>query len=141
MSRTKIDYNVTNLVFVYGSLKNDKWNNRFLATSDYLGECVTEDRYWLGDVGFPYAFPQFLLPSYLEHKAKPVLGEVWIVDSLESFAYIDMLEGYPRHYYRHVINTDYGRAWMYVNPDVEDIQHCSTCSVIYYHGEEVYQWQ
>lgn len=120
------------LVFVYGTLKfghgNWKWS---LAHSEYLGPDVTEDKYILGDVGFPYCFPRYVFQSDMldrcKHLFKPVVGDVFSVDEL-TMGKLDRLEGYPSHYNRIRINTRGGHeCWMYVQEDREALFSCYKC--------------
>jgi len=141
LSSIKVDFNALDLVFVYGSLKEGMWNNRLLYDSELIGAYVTYDKFLLGDVGVPYAFPECVLPSEVKHKAKPILGEVWRMDDFITFSLLDSLEGHPRHYYRTLTETDYGPCWIYVNPDAEDIALCDECPVEMYDSQEVYKWR
>lgn len=97
-------------VFVYGTLKSGYGNNRLLASSEFIGEAVTEEAFHLCELG---AFPGMLEAD--EHEGDPLLvsGEVWEVDE-KTFASLDRLEGHPTFYKRRTLDTSEGKAWGYI---------------------------
>jgi len=62
---------LTDLVFVYGTLKHGGRNHRLLAGAEYVGPARTERKYRLIDCG-PY-------PALVEHAAEPleITGELY----------------------------------------------------------------
>lgn len=62
---------LTDLVFVYGTLKRGGRNHRLLAGAEFVGPARTEPRYRLIDCG-PY-------PALIEYAAEPleVIGELY----------------------------------------------------------------
>jgi len=98
----------THLVFVYGTLRRGQGNyKRLLTSSEWLGEHVVSgwDMYDLG------AFPAVVRGH------GDVTGDVFRVTP-DTFARLDMLEGYPRFYDRELIETPAGAAWVYCHNDI-----------------------
>lgn len=117
-------------VFVYGTLKRGRGNNRLLSTSTYIGETSTKEKFALGNVGFPYAFPESIVPDKYSKLLFPVRGEVWKIEDHSSADSLDHLEGYPVHYDRTIIETqDYGKAWMYTQMDWSAAEKCMACTL------------
>ncbi len=100
---------MTERVFVYGTLKTGEANHGFMEDSD--GQLVA--RTWitgwqLVDMGaFPVAMPG--------SSSQEIFGEIYTVSTL---AILDMLEGYPYHYQRTVIETPFGLTWIYYQKHV-----------------------
>lgn len=118
------------LFFVYGTLQRGYHNNRLLNTSRFICEDITEDKYMLGDVGFPYAFPKHIFEEgfFEEHFYLPVRGEVWEVSDLSVMESIDRLEGEGSHYHRKKINTQTGSGvYIYEQLDPSLLQYCYQC--------------
>lgn len=87
---------LTDLLFVYGTLKGGGRNHRLLAGAEFIASARTEPRYRLIDCG-PY-------PAMLEHPAAPleIIGELYrISDSL--LPALDELEDEGTLYRRVVI--------------------------------------
>lgn len=158
MSRLKIDYDLCNRVFVYGTLKSGHHNNLLLGGASFLSESTTEQGFLLLNYGVPVAVPRSLVqaPSYprrygdtrnpLEglygasqrsYEALPVRGEVYQLHHKDDFIRLDKLEGHPDLYYRSLTPVlGVGLCWMYMwpyGPDQED----DTCPVI----DGAYEWQ
>lgn len=131
---------VTPLLFVYGTLKKGCGNNRLLSDSEYVGQRVTSDKYCLGDVGFPYAFPAHVFDGYeFEEEFLPVLGDLFKVTNPVVMARVDALEGEGSHYHRKLIETTEGEtAWMYHQLNPMSINSCYLCSVT---PEGEYEWK
>ena len=98
----------TTLVFVYGSLLSGLLNSKFLNTAKLLGEFTTPPSYKMFDLG--------MFPCIVRGGDTPIKGEIYQVDE-ETFAVLDRLEGHPDFYRRSKINTDQGKAWVYLYPD------------------------
>jgi len=83
-------------VFVYGTLKRAYGNNKLLRDSEFIGTYETTELFFLGDVGYPYAFEASLLEDHEEKEEllKPVLGELFHVTEPKVAASLDCLEGY-----------------------------------------------
>jgi len=95
----------TTLVFVYGTLRPGERNHHYLATAARRGTYITPAQFTLLDTG-PY-------PAALDEGATTLTGDVFAVDD-DTFAALDVLEGYPVHYTRRRIDTDFGPAWIYL---------------------------
>lgn len=100
---------MSELIFVYGTLKRGFGNNRIIADQKYIGHGITQIANWqmysLG--GFPG----------VTRGSKAITGELWEVDEA-SFARCDTLEGHPYFYRREQVNVLVGDeehvAWMYI---------------------------
>lgn len=97
-------------VFVYGTLRSGHHNHGLLEGSDatFIGDTKVGG-YILLDLG---AFPA-CIPSYDKNEFK-VVGEVYSVDG-ETLSRLDRLEGvFNKFYMRQVVDTEWGRAFIYV---------------------------
>lgn len=88
---------MSNLVFVYGTLKRCEGNDRYLSKPGaiFVGPAVTEDNFRMIHVGFPVIFK--------DEAGKPVAGEVYRVSD-DTLKRLDGLEGEGRMYHRHRID-------------------------------------
>lgn len=124
---------ICKLVFVYGTLQQDHGNSRIFErhNAECLGARVTEDKYVLGDVGFPYALtPEAIGGRLDEEMFRPVEGELWIIPNTDCLADLDCLEGNGHHYTREVVKLSTGEeAWMYLQPDRRVLKHCYRCTI------------
>jgi gamma-glutamylcyclotransferase (GGCT)/AIG2-like uncharacterized protein YtfP len=108
---------MTNLFFVYGTLKLGYGNNRVLGNSSkFIGKGVTTNRYKVYNIGFPLAC--------YSKKGKPMLGEIFEVTESSVVEALDRLEGQGRFYTRVkrlVKNIDFFDqellAWIYEIPE------------------------
>lgn len=98
-------------IFVYGTLRRGEVNHYLLETSHYLGECYTDEVFYLYDLG---AYPG------LGPGNQSITGEVYQVDDL-TFHRLDQLEDYPREYDRKPIETPFGHAWVYLYQDTSKL--------------------
>jgi len=116
-------------VFVYGTLKRGHGNHKLLRAATFMGTTRTKGRYALGDIGFPYAFPETVIPSHLHSRlCHPVVGECYMLHSPSTLETLDHLEGYPTHYDRTVVELlNLQQAWMYVMPDWHTAVYCDAC--------------
>ncbi|KAJ8307039.1 hypothetical protein KUTeg_015123 [Tegillarca granosa] len=94
-----------NKVFVYGTLKSNQPNGRFMRDNSngfakFIGKGVTEKRYPLVIIG------EFNLPGLLkkEDLGKQVLGEIFEVDEKKT-QWLDMFEDHPHLYKREIIRV------------------------------------
>lgn len=128
-----------NLFFVYGTLQTFGGNNSLLQLATLIDDAVvTQDKYALGDVGFPYAFPSFIVPDQHKELLFPVKGELWKVTDSTSLLDLDMLEGHPDHYEREIVDlADGTRAWMYLQKNWKYAVHCEACHL----DEGVWKWR
>jgi gamma-glutamylcyclotransferase (GGCT)/AIG2-like uncharacterized protein YtfP len=96
---------MTDLVFVYGSLKRGFHNHGILEGSNarFRGNHKTEANYTMYSLGS--------FPGVVQGGETSIRGEVYEVDSLKS---LDTLEGYPSFYTRIKIDTRWGPVWMYI---------------------------
>lgn len=89
--------------FVYGTLKSGYGNNGCMGdekTSQLVDTAVTIDR--LPCIGKGESFPYMLdIPG----QGKNVKGELWVTTVKNLTSSLDMLEGYPHHYVRRVIDV------------------------------------
>lgn len=92
-------------VFVYGTLLAGESNHRWLAGASYLGEWTTPPLFRLTDLG-PY-------PVLSPAGRTAVSGEVYRISRL-ILQRLDVLEVYPSEYQRRLIDTPWGRAWVYL---------------------------
>jgi len=123
--------------FVYGTLKEGYSNNRLLMSSRKMTNTQTVSKLVLGNVGFPYAFPDDAVPEQYKKLLFPVKGEMYEVDTVKSFVNLDILEGYPSHYNRRIVRFENGLdAWMYVQPDWYNARYCDACTL----EDETWSW-
>ncbi len=92
-------------VFVYGTLLRGQVNHGLLADADFLGSHRTEPRYALFLLG--------AYPGLVAGGSTAVSGEVYRVKD-PGLRALDRLEDYPRLYDRKLIQTPFGRAWVYL---------------------------
>ncbi|MDP5255589.1 MULTISPECIES: gamma-glutamylcyclotransferase [unclassified Vibrio] len=104
---------MTQLVFVYGTLRQGECNHHLLENSDFLGHYQSQKDYHLFDVG-PY-------PALIDGK-QSVYGEVYRIDEA-TLAQLDILEDVPIEYRREQINTPYGQAWIYLYQDEDALDN------------------
>lgn len=90
------DFELTNLVFVFGTLKSGYRNNKLcLNGAEFLGEAISvDDNYVMQDVGFPTLWQDAEDPQ----KGR-VVGEVYQINSKQLVA-CDRLEHNGRMYTR-----------------------------------------
>ena len=90
-------------IFVYGSLRRKQGNSHWMTNAQLLGQHSVAD-YQLYSLGhYPGAVPG----------KGTVHGEVYRVDAA-TMAELDELRTKAGEYARHLIQTPYGSAWMYV---------------------------
>lgn len=90
-------------IFVYGSLRRKQGNSHWMTNAQLLGQHSVPD-YQLYSLGhYPGAVPG----------NGTVRGEVYRVDAA-TMAELDELRTKAGEYARHLIQTPYGSAWMYV---------------------------
>ena len=90
---------MSNLVFVYGTLKKGNWNNCLLERAKFVGEAVTCDPFLMTTVGFPYMIPKEMV-SRSEVELLPVRGEVYEVADALTRLKLDNLEGVSSGHYK-----------------------------------------
>lgn len=101
------------VLFVYGTLKQDHSNNRLLKGAEFLGTAKTLEKYSLYESGIPYV----IKGETVSH----IYGELYRVDEL-TLKIIDSLEGHPRWYRREEVEVLTGdcitvTAWLYFYPE------------------------
>lgn len=93
-------------IFVYGTLKKGFSNDKFLEKSEFIGNCVTKDKYlmYIYKNG-PYPFP-YMLDSTSDNNeyAVKIKGEAYIISD-ETLAKLDWLEGTPDFYFKKEIEV------------------------------------
>jgi len=126
-------------VFVYGTLQYLQGNHSLLRDATFWGTTKTIDKFALGDVGFPYAFPFNTVPLNMRSKlCWQVQGEMYELHSPSTMSSLDGLEGFPRHYDRKVVHLENGKsAWMYVQTDWSLADWCDACDF----EEETWIWR
>lgn len=90
-------------IFVYGTLRYKQGNSHWMTNAQLLGEHSVEG-YQLYSVGL---YPGAVLGEGI------VQGEVYRIDA-STLAELDALRLKAGEYARHLIQTPYGSAWMYV---------------------------
>ena len=114
-------------VFVYGSLKEGKYNHNRLKGSEKVGKATTVDKWAMigEDLPFPYCIEEY-------DKGYNVVGEVYEV-TVPIMKKLDSLEGYPNFYDKKIIKVNLDgeevEAWIYY----EEMQH-------YTEGELIKEW-
>lgn len=111
------------LVAVYGSLKRGFGNHRLLqgefydgvGDAEFLGEYVIPEGMFvmrsLG--GFPAIFKS---SEEKDGVSTPITIEVYRVSDTNMMENLDSLEGHPGWYRRELIDTPFGRSWIYIMP-------------------------
>lgn len=90
-------------IFVYGSLRRKQGNSHWMTNAQLMGE-HTEKNFVLYSLGhYPGAVPG----------EGGVIGEVYRIDA-STLSELDELRTQGGEYKRHLIQTPYGSAWMYV---------------------------
>lgn len=111
MYELKNDFDKLNIIFVYGTLRQGYGNNVLLKDAVYLGEGITKDKYILTASGIP--FVSKLVPM------TNITGELYKIQTLDDFYYVDKLESHPEWYKREIItvvsNGEEHQAWIYFN--------------------------
>ena len=80
-------------IFVYGSLKKDKFNHSYLSTAKFLYKAKTVEKFaMIRDKYRPYPYVLGETPS-----GHQIIGEVYEVDE-DTKEVLDILEGVPHHY-------------------------------------------
>jgi len=92
-------------VFVYGTLLAGESNHGWLEGASLLGEWTTLPLFRLVDLG-PY-------PVLSPGGRTAVRGQVYRISRL-MLQSLDVLEGCPSEYRRRLIDTPWGRAWVYL---------------------------
>lgn len=127
---------MTELFFVYGTLKRGKGNHDLLGRSKYIGKGITLTKYRAYSSGFPLILP--------DEEGKPMLGELYKVDSPVVVNELDRLESNGRFYTRIVrpvkildFFQEQVEAWIY---EVKDTSFCNTyCEVNA--DYDAYEWK
>ena len=94
-----------NRLFVYGTLKKGFHNAFYLQEARFLGAFTTEPVYSM------YSFGSY--PAVSEFGNTAIEGEVYDINDAQ-LAMTDRLEWYPDFFQRVMIDTSFGKAWMYV---------------------------
>jgi len=100
----------TELVAVYGTLKQGHGNNRLLSSSEFMGAEQIKGFKMFSAGGFPVVF-------HSEDSKDEISVEVFMVEQSTLQGDLDRLEGHPRWYRRELIDVSIGKAWIYVMQD------------------------
>jgi gamma-glutamylcyclotransferase (GGCT)/AIG2-like uncharacterized protein YtfP len=109
--------NRLHLVFVYGSLKSNYWNNSIISCDEdniFVSEAVTKDSsYHMNSLG---AFP-----GVHRGGSYAIKGELYLVND-RTMTRLDMLEGNGHFYTREQIDIEgYDEpAWIYLLPSLDN---------------------
>lgn len=105
-------------VFVYGTLMEGFWNNRFLNGCTKVCAALTTEKFAMDDIGFPRARRAWkgMNGDYVPNE---VLGEVWLVPMENVVGNLDYLERNGVMYEREKVavyceNGETCEAWMYL---------------------------
>lgn len=104
------------LVAVYGTLRQGMSNNMLMGDSKCLGEVQLagfEMHPCSPSGGFPVIFPV----SGSKASNSLITTEVFEVTEELLTGPLDRLEGHPTWYKRELVDTPYGKAWIYVMTD------------------------
>jgi gamma-glutamylaminecyclotransferase len=107
-------------VFVYGTLQTMMRANFLLETSEFLGECQTQNKYYLSC--HENGIPPFL---YENEESSVIHGEAYEINE-ETLNNLDELEGHPNRYYRKEIeilldDKSIVTCWCYFHPKKNSI--------------------
>lgn len=87
--------------FVYGTLKRGYGNHSLLEDSEFVGPAKTLESFVMVSVGYPYLFRS------TGHPEKPVLGELYAVESSAVEQRLDWLEGIEHdHYFKETVEVE-----------------------------------
>jgi len=92
-------------IFVYGTLLRGEVNHGLLADARFLGAHRTKPCFTL------YALGGY--PGLVGGGGTAVRGEIYRINQAD-LRMLDRLEDYPRLYLRRLIQTPFGRAWVYL---------------------------
>ena len=112
LQEAKSAYADSDLVFVYGTLKNGYHNNPILGNSEYIGEYKTDKKFDLVNCSPKGGFPFLIAGNH------SVIGEVYKVDNFYTLAYLDCLESHPYGYNRRLMDIEGldKKVWYYFYP-------------------------
>lgn len=96
---------MSDLVFVYGTLRRGEVNHYLLSGAEFCGVHLTRPRYRMLHLG--------TYPGVVAGGSSSIEGEIYRVDT-KGLVKLDRLEAYPRLYTRKLIPTHWGRAWIYL---------------------------
>lgn len=119
------------LVAVYGSLRKGLHNHQLLAQATQLGTATIGGFKMYSMGGFPFITHEDATPS------DTITIEVYEVTPIEMRR-LDNLEGYPSFYNRELVDTKFGKAWIYfIDGDKEGYPPVSNGDWFqYYHSKE-----
>jgi gamma-glutamylcyclotransferase (GGCT)/AIG2-like uncharacterized protein YtfP len=133
---------VTMYIFVYGTLKRNYGNNRLLQkdTVRFLGEAITNDLFYMSDVGYPYLFPKNIFNFDLDLNFRRARGELYQTEDPAVIASLDRLEGEGSHYHRRPISVQGHEdkvVQAYLQLSKHNVKYGSPCPI---DEEELYCW-
>lgn len=90
------------LLAVYGTLRKDYYNHRLIKHCPFLGRVVLTGWKMVSVGSYPTIFPG----------DSQITAEIYEIDD-EDLITCDYLEGFPSYYNRMLVDTEFGRAWIY----------------------------
>lgn len=93
-------------VAVYGTLRTGFGNHHLMGDSRLLGTTELHGFEMYSAGGFPVIYPSTNDDS--------IIVEVYEVSESVLHGPLDSLEGHPRWYRRQLVDTEFGKAWVYV---------------------------
>lgn len=140
---------MSDLCFVYGSLKRGYWNNHLLDQAIFLGEAITQKPFLMTTVGFPYLFDLSVetIPDHPPNiQTYRVVGEVFKVND-DHIRRLDWLEGVSSNHYKRqkeFVRLDSGeivKAYIYVAASLDHMQYTKHVDPIKVGNEGCYKWK
>ena len=89
---------MSNLIFVYGTLRSSESRNLVLKDSEYIGINTTLPKYTMVNLGS--------FPGILNFGNTPIVGEIYAVSN-SVLEVLDQIEGHPNFYKRKKIDIDH----------------------------------
>jgi gamma-glutamylaminecyclotransferase len=130
-------------VFVYGTLRKNQPNHKFLFSAEYIGTFISLQQFQMvsyRDFNFPY-----LLEDYITNKSLTnITGEIYKVNQ-KTLQQLDILEFHPKIYERkfHKFINDKNQimeAWVYILNNEQIINLIKNEIGINYHLIESGNW-
>ena len=105
---------------VYGTLKRNCSAHGLIGNSEYIGSGVTDPEYTMFGSGFP---------KVVSRGSTRIKVEVFDVPKWK-IADLDRYEGVPDLFYRRIVDTTQGKAWMYLFNETNQELTCDKFPII-----------